>query len=86
MRFAELYSPLDATPNSGNYESAPPPRVGTGPFSEIIHIGSTLLHCTNPSRRDKAMDEKRILRWPSIDMLVIIISLIVILTGIWIAY
>jgi len=32
------------------------------------------------------MDEKRILRWPSIDMLVIIISLIVILTGIWIAY
>ena len=27
------------------------------------------------------MDEKRILRWPSIDMLVIIISLIVILTG-----
>jgi hypothetical protein len=32
------------------------------------------------------MDEKRTLRWPSIDMLVIIISLIVILTGIWIAY
>jgi hypothetical protein len=32
------------------------------------------------------MDEKRIRRWPSIDMLVIIISLIVILTGIWIAY
>ena len=32
------------------------------------------------------MDEKRIRRWPSIDMLVIIISLIVTLTGIWIAY
>ena len=32
------------------------------------------------------MDEKRILRWPSIDVLVIIISLIVILTWIWIAY
>jgi hypothetical protein len=32
------------------------------------------------------MDEKRIRWWPSIDMLVIIISLIVILTGLWIAY
>jgi hypothetical protein len=32
------------------------------------------------------MDEQRISWWPSIDMLVIIISLIVILTGIWIAF
>jgi hypothetical protein len=32
------------------------------------------------------MDEQRIHWWPSIDMLVIIISLIVILTGIWIAF
>jgi hypothetical protein len=32
------------------------------------------------------MDEKRIRWWPSIDMVVIIISLMAILTGIWIAY
>ena len=30
------------------------------------------------------MDEKRIRRWPSIDMLVIIISLLVIGVGIWV--